>query len=387
MQTPNTNVLGGAAAAQKRIIRDKIKLLSQGSYGCVYRPNIQCNGRPGTSKNFVSKLQKRSSAGNEITIGAKLAKIPNFNFHFAPVIRSCPIQLSKLNPELISTCNVAKKEAANGDGDFILNRIRYVGSETLEPYLTNRLNNGYFILKFLEIHLYLLRSVELLVDANIVQFDLKENNIMYDPKNQVPVIIDFGMSADMTFITAATTTDLSTYNSTFHIYYEKYPPWCLDIVLCSFLVQNKTKNAQPNAWANKRVDVNQLLQITDLYFSGNDVIQMVNKINPTATAKSKANWRQYIRTQFVGKTGKQVVDMLASAGWRTWDNFGMAVIFLSIWTRYKLDKMVVSPTAYQQIILSVVLGIPGERPTADITGAELLTFAKTLTKTSYAAHL
>jgi serine/threonine protein kinase len=395
MQIQNDNIVGlkeshrGGAAARRKVIREKIKLLSQGAYGCVYRPNIQCNGRPGTSQNFVSKLQKRTTSANEIAIGVKLMKIPNFNFHFAPVIRSCPIQLSKLNPELIGACNVAKKEAEHGEGDFILNRIRYIGSETLEKYLTSRMNNGYFMLKFFEIHMYLLRSVSLLVEANVVQFDLKENNIMYDPKNQVPIIIDFGMSADMSFLTA---TDMAAYDAAFHIYYAKYPPWCLDIVLCSYLVQesvlptDKKAQLKPGAWATKRVDINQLLQITDSYFSGNDIMQMVGKLNPAAVAKSRAKWRQYISTQFVGKTRKQVVDMLALAGWKSWDNFGMAVIFMTIWTRYKLEGMVEKGNQeYQQVLMTVITGLPGERPTAETTGAEIFSVARTLTKKSYAA--
>jgi serine/threonine protein kinase len=379
-----TNPVSGGALARRKTIQDKVKLINQGAYGCVYRPNIQCNGRPGKSKNFVSKLQQKSSSDNEVAIGTVLAKIPNFNYHFAPIIRSCPVQLSKLNPEYINACDVVKKDPHR---EFILNRIRFVGTETLEKYLSGRIRRGYFILKFFELHQYLIQSVALMVEQNIVHFDLKENNIIYDDKNHVPIIIDFGMSVNTTFLSGSgsNANTFTQYDTAFHIYYEKYPPWCLDIVLCSFLVQKSTDKSKVGAWANKQVNVDQLLRIVDVYFSENDLIRTTAMINPNAVAKSRSKWRQYVNTQCAGKTGKQVVDMIANVGWKSWDNFGMAVIFLNIWTKYKLAKMVdpTTSTAYEQAVVSLVTSIPGERPTVDRTIDDLYKITKILSKKSY----
>lgn len=370
---------GGAPPARRKTIQEKVKLINQGAYGCVYRPNIQCSGRPGKSKNFVSKLQQKSTADNEVAIGSTLAKIPNFNYHFAPIIRSCPVQLSKLNPEYINACDVVKKDTTR---EFVLNRIRFVGTETLEKYLSGRIRRGYFILKFFELHQYLIQSVALMVEHNIVHFDLKENNIIYDDKNHVPIIIDFGMSVNTTFFSGS---DFAKYDTAFHIYYEKYPPWCLDIVLCSFIVQKSAEKSKVGAWANKRVNVDQLLQIVDFYFSGNDLILTTSKINPNAVAKSRSKWRQYVNTQCAGKTGKQVVDMIASAGWKSWDNFGMTVIFLNIWTKYKLARMVdpTASTAYELAMVTIVTSLPGERLFADRTLIDLYQITKILSKKSY----
>lgn len=379
--TVSTNPVSysGGALARRKNIQERVKLINQGAYGCVYRPNIQCSGRPGKSKNFVSKLQQKSTADNEVAIGATLSKIPNFNYHFAPIIRSCPVQLSKLNPEYINACDVVKKDT---NREFVLNRIRFVGTDTLEKYLSGRIRRGYFILKFLELHQYLIQSVSLMVEQNIVHFDLKENNIIYDDKNHVPIIIDFGMSVNTTFLSG---NNLAIYDSAFHIYYEKYPPWCLDIVICSFIVQKSTDKSKVGAWANKRVNVDQLLQIVDFYFAGNDLILTTANVNPDAVAKSRSKWRQYVNSQCTGKTGKQVVDMIAGAGWKSWDNFGMAVIFLNIWNKYKIAKMVdpTVGTAYEQIIVSMVTSLPGERPTVDRTINELYNITKILSKKSY----
>ena len=378
----NSTEHGGGAPIRKKI-RAQVKLISQGAYGCVYRPSIQCNGRPGKTKNFVSKLQLKSTADNEIAIGAKLTKIPNFNFHFAPIIRSCPVQLAKLDQNtMLNSCNVVKKDSTR-EQEFVLNRIRFVGTDTLETYINNRIHRGYLILKFFELHQFLLRSVTHMVEQSVVHFDLKENNIIYDAKNHVPIIIDFGMSVDMTFLSG---NQLELYDSGFHIYYEKYPPWCLDIVICSFLVQKSVHSTTPHAWAKQTVDIDQLLKIVDLYYSGNDIIHTLSKLGPTAIAAIKQShnkWNNFVRTQCAGKNGKEVVDMIASSGWKTWDNFGMAVIFITMWIRYDLAKMVSSPELYQQLMVTLITSLPNERPTADITNNELAKITKLLTKNNY----
>lgn len=382
----NISSSNGGAPIRKKI-KTQVKLISQGAYGCVYRPSIQCNGRPGKSKNFVSKLQLKSTADNEIAIGAKLAKVPNFNFHFAPIIRSCPIQLAKLDKDtMLNSCNVVKKDTKQ-EKEFVLNRIRFVGTDTLENYLNNRMNRGYFILKFFELHQFLMRSVTHMVDQSVVHFDLKENNIIYDDKHHVPVIIDFGMSVDMTFLSG---NKLELYDSAFHIYYEKYPPWCLDIVICSFIVQKSVQSSTPHAWAKQTVDIDQLLKIVDFYYSGNDIIHTLSKLGPTTIAtikQSHLKWNNFIRTQCSGKKGKEVVDLIASSGWKSWDNFGMAVIFTIIWTRYNLAKMVSSPEIYQQLMTTIITSLPHERPTANITNRELAKITRLLTKNNYTPSL
>ena len=51
------------------------KLLSEGGYGCVFFPSINCNGSSMKTKKYVSKIQKYDkSAKNEIKIGKKTEK-------------------------------------------------------------------------------------------------------------------------------------------------------------------------------------------------------------------------------------------------------------------------------------------------------------------------
>ena len=79
------------------------KLLSEGGYGCVFHPEVNCEGKEMQNKEFVTKIQQKDfSAENEIKIGKILKeKYENRNDkplinNFVPVISSCPIKMSKL---------------------------------------------------------------------------------------------------------------------------------------------------------------------------------------------------------------------------------------------------------------------------------------------------
>ena len=53
------------------------QLLSQGGFGCVYYPGLDCKGKSLFKKNIVSKLQKKNfNSNNEIYIGKLIKTIP-----------------------------------------------------------------------------------------------------------------------------------------------------------------------------------------------------------------------------------------------------------------------------------------------------------------------
>ena len=108
------------------------KLLSEGGYGCVFHPEVDCEGKDTQNKEFVTKIQQKDfSAENEILIGNILKKKyenrkdkPLIN-NFAPVISTCPIQLSKLKIKDKQNCKVFKNLQTT---DLIMLKIRYIES-------------------------------------------------------------------------------------------------------------------------------------------------------------------------------------------------------------------------------------------------------------------
>jgi len=367
---------GGKKRRQR--IREKvalIKLVNQGAYGCIYRPGFKCNGRPDASDKFVSKIQKKSSTSdNELEIGQKVAVIPNYQLHFAPVIQTCPINIANIQPKLVESCDVIQKHHGKNI-DFMLNKIRYAGTDTLEHYIESQQKSRRFLAKFFELHQYLLLSIDLLADANIVHYDLKENNIMYNPSEKAPIIIDFGLSVDITSLLNAKVDDtniVDKYQDAFYVYYGNYPPWCLEIILCSFIVQQhkiKDESKTETRWLTAKADANKLLYVVDDFFNTNNCMQLISKIAPDKFGVAKANWRQYIRELCVRKTEKQVVDTLIQS-WKSWDNYGLSVIFLFLCNTYQVTELTKN-TNYQDMLINTILCLPTDRYTALQTNRQL----------------
>ena len=62
-------------------------------------------------------------------------------------------------------------------------------------YIVNNKSSSFNFVKLLvNSYNHLLNTIGILVDLNIVHYDLKGNNIMFDNSNQLPLILDFGLS-------------------------------------------------------------------------------------------------------------------------------------------------------------------------------------------------
>ena len=114
-------------------------IMGQGTYGCVYRPNIDCQTKKIDSKQFLSKIQRKDKTSkNEIVIGKKIISLPKniYSNRFAPILESCPIEIGKMEEQQFSTCKmiVQGKEKIKKTG-LLSNKIQYVGEQTLGDYL------------------------------------------------------------------------------------------------------------------------------------------------------------------------------------------------------------------------------------------------------------
>ena len=99
-------------------------LLSQGSYGCVFYPGINCEGKKYSSKNYVTKLQRKGySSQNEANIGKKIRQLGDYQLFFVPVLTTCPIKLSAIKNKELKHCEIAYDK----ESDYVLMRLGYIG--------------------------------------------------------------------------------------------------------------------------------------------------------------------------------------------------------------------------------------------------------------------
>lgn len=190
--TDNTN--------QNHNINNKMenKLIGQGSYGCVYKPGINCDGNINTNKKIVSKITiLESSTINEFKISFLVKKIDKYHTRFSPIIKKCNVSFNKILNTLNETsqeCELLNKLYNN---QYVILYLNYIpGRLTLKEFLYKSYKTNYSIFypEMFNSLMYSLTSVLLLNSRNIVHNDLHSSNIIYNTRTNKPIIIDFGLS-------------------------------------------------------------------------------------------------------------------------------------------------------------------------------------------------
>ena len=155
------------------------KLIGQGSYGCVMKPGLNCNGEYNKSNNNnLNKIQEIDYySKNEIEISEKIKKISNFKNRFVPINKYCMVKFDIFdkNKEIINKCeNLFEDYSIMNNSEFInkdyyMFYMKHIRSLGLKKYLINNFNNNKILYyKYLNSLYYLLKSIYILNKYNIV---------------------------------------------------------------------------------------------------------------------------------------------------------------------------------------------------------------------------
>ena len=290
-------------------------LLSQGGYGCVYHPSISCFGNIRKSKKFVSKLQRNDwAASNEIEIGKLIKKIKDYELYFLPVTSSCEINLSNVDKNLLSDCNIVKKRP---NSKFILMKMKYLENISFVEFFTSNTNKSNLMFsKLVETYLNINRSISILNENNIVHHDLKIDNILIGAQSLNPIIIDFGISMNMNNITLD---DIDILNENFYIHSPDYYPWCIEIHIVNYIVQERFEDEFGNLTSIE------LREVAKEWVDGNIALDIVsNKFKKNFLEKTY----NYV-DQFDGMDKNEVINSILST-YKKWDPYSISIIFLKL---------------------------------------------------------
>ena len=357
------------------------KLINQGTYGCIFRPGIECSGKQLTSTKYITKVQKnRETANHEVEIGKKIKEMSNYNQYskyYAPILESCDVTVRELKSSSeAKKCDFLKNADEIMDKPFESNRIRYVGENTLGEYLVQETTNinqiESYYRKQINMNLTILTGISKLNNENIMHFDMKENNIMCKNKSGRPVIIDFGLSVDTTNIKRE---DFDT-SSVFFSFIDNYVPWCLDITIITYMVNMPTNalinTKKKNTWREEKASVDEIKKVIIDFAENNPVM------NDLFTKDDKDKYIADMNAYYVPlvEGGMMNVPLWGSIYdeiikyHKSWDNYGTAVMFLYLLKDMKLlETSVKIPfmKQYVNILKSQVLSVPNKRETAEET--------------------
>jgi serine/threonine protein kinase len=363
---------------------EQTTLLNQGTYGCVFRPGIECSSKQLTSKKYITKIQKyKETSMREVEMGKKIKKIPGYLQYYAPIIESCDVTVGALNNDTeAKKCDFINMVPEYQNKTYESNRIRYVGKNTLGDYLVKEAANvsqleNYFR-KLINMHKTLLTGITKLNAANIMHFDMKENNVMCKDKSGRPIIIDFGLSVDTTNIASPEFPAAEA----FFAYGVAYVPWCLDIGMITYMI-HKTKNANveqptPNAWRKENATLDETNKVIGEFITTNPT--MLELFTPEVVDDYKKKAEAYYAPLVEGgmlnvPSWGNVYDELVKYH-KSWDNYGLAVMILDMLRIMELRE----PAAefpfmkkYIELLTNIVLSMPNKRPSAEETAMEIKT--------------
>lgn len=171
------------------------KLISQGAYGCVFYPSLNCDGTTNSRGNkSVTKIQELNFAAlNEDKINKIIKTIPKYTYHFAPLSIKCnDIYVSQLKDGLFTECDAINK--IQGDTKVVTMNGLYIENLKLYDNFQSTKNIEQLAFKTFKVYEHVLEAIKKMQSKDIVHFDLKSSNILMDKKREYPIIIDFGLS-------------------------------------------------------------------------------------------------------------------------------------------------------------------------------------------------
>jgi len=311
------------------------EILGQGTFGCTFKTK---------DEKFITKIQeKEETSKNETLIGRKIMTIKNYDNYFAPILQTENIDIKLLDDDEVDKCEIIHNNK-DSETKYESEKIKYIGKDTLSKYYLKIISNKKFINVFIENHISLLEALEKLISAQIIHYDLKENNVMIQDTDKRPIIIDFGLSIDVT----------KPMENFFYSYYTEYAPWCIDIIFLSYMVNKVGKE-----WQTQLIRSNNIKQILDEFFKN-------NPINTKLLIEDERNyWKSKLENYFnvfINKPWKILYDELVKYCF-TWDNYSISVMYLFM--IHELELLQYSSSTflndYINLLKTNIMSIPNDR--------------------------
>ncbi len=286
--------------------------LAQGGYGCVFYPEVNCQGKDTNNKNFLSKIVQRDfSAENEINIGKILTTklkmwVENpLQNHFAPVLSSCNVDVSKFTMDENEKCTLFEQYQ---NSDFVLMKVRYIDNKELDSFITENTNSSLIMLLFTSSYSHLLKSLSLLQKIKICHFDIKAQNIVYDTEKSLPIMIDFGLSINFQ------TLNMKELYNYFYIYEPMYYIWPLEVHLINYILH-----------VNSEIGEKDMRKLAKDYVSHNIVLRAFS----SAFQKRFEAECYYELSKYIGKDSDAVIQRILKY-WHTWDNHALSLLYIKL---------------------------------------------------------
>jgi len=308
------------------------KLLSQGGFGCVYYPGIRCTKPKDDSdvdddmSKYVSKLQRANfNSVNEANIGLRVKNNPIYKYFFLPVVSECPVKMasfSKTNEDLVSKCEVIK----DIDKAYTLMKIPYANNKPIIEEIFDEIRDKkHVVVSMLESYTHLLKAIQIMIDMDVIHFDLKSDNVLYDSDMNHANIIDFGLSIPIDKLPNKNDNDKKYYElmkEYFYLYAPEYYVWPIEVHIINYLLHELEEGEDISGIAER---------ISEEYVATNKGLKMLSKSfvadYQEACKRCVLDVLDATRPDSLEKRKRGIIDGLIKS-YDTWDNYAISIIYL-----------------------------------------------------------
>jgi len=323
-------------------------LLDEGGYGCVFHPALNNKGEDMKTDKLVSKLQRfDQSAINELEISKIVSNIEGFKNHYAPVIKYSNVNISKIKTDNLKNCSLISNEKIN---KLINMKMEYINGTAFINYLIENKDNNKFINSIIQSYIHLLKGFNILLNNNIVHFDVKGDNILFAEDKELPIIIDFGLSIDFNILlnSPITTKLLKKY---FYVFAPDYYIWPLEVhYLCYLLKINMFPNDS---------EIKQIAKVVTKYN-----IAITKNFSPEFQKNyEELCYNQLIVYKNTSKSLNKIVQEILRH-YKTWDNYGLSMLFLNFFKYFKSENGYIKNdfiTFFSELLLKNIHPDPNKR--------------------------
>jgi serine/threonine protein kinase len=347
------------------------QIISEGAYGCAVYPGVKCDNTT-EGPNYLTKVQLDGpTLQNENRIGqAIIEKYGNRHILFyAPILASCNIEAGEIQNDEIKKCKILQQPETTQEQQqaqpqtYVNSKIRYIGKTTLNTLFKTLAQSPQNpqatppTTKIVDLYLYLTKSIQMLLDLDIVHFDIKDNNIMYDHSHHVPVLIDFGLSRKMSLAFDESAQFFQTY--------DKYIIWSTEIFLISRISKKQSSEILTEQTTQELID----LCMTNIDHP-EGIYQKITLFDPAEIETYKANLQTFLKT-YTGYSYSDLHDKLMET-YKTWDLYSTSATFLFLIHTYFRENIPNELNPYIDIFKSHILASPLERDSVQDTETKLL---------------
>lgn len=295
------------------------KLISQGTFGCIFYPAIECNGSISKNKKYASKLVKNNKVDmNEYLIGKMIKNIKLYEYYYAPVVNMCSIDLAKIDKRERDMCRIIRTKTSNSTiaqqvdstSRYAVMKIPYIENISIIDYFINPETDKKEILTYiLYSYDYLLQNINTLNKHGVIHFDLKLSNILIEKSKKIPIIIDFGLSIPIDDIRP------ETYKKYFYAYSPSYYIWCIEIHIICYLVK-----------INPVLTKDALIDLINEYVQSNIALKI---FSDTFVHRFRDTALDYYTKLIIdtGASKDEIIKKLLKYIY-TWDSYSLSLMFL-----------------------------------------------------------